>query len=130
MFIINNKKIYITLVFLFCLSIAYSASIDLAKSRETAITTAISLASDSVVGVSVTKIKQQRMNPFLDPFWNDFFPQRTYKVESFGSGVIIDSDGYVVTNEHVIHNAKEIIVTTVGGKKHVATTLAIFINYL
>ena len=123
MFIINNKNIYITLVFLFCLSIAYSSSIDLAKSRETAITTAISLASDSVVGVSVTKIKQQRMNPFLDPFWNDFFPQRTYKVESFGSGVIIDSDGYVVTNEHVIHNAKEIIVTTVGGKKHVATLI-------
>ena len=83
MFIINNKNIYITLVFLFCLSIAYSSSIDLAKSRETAITTAISLASDSVVGVSVTKIKHQRMNHFLDPFWNDFFPISEHNIVTF-----------------------------------------------
>ena len=73
------------------------------------------------MGVNVTKIKKQRMNPFLDPFWNDFFPNtQSHKVESFGSGLIFDNEGHIITNEHVIHNASEIIVTTGGGQKYEA----------
>ena len=61
------------------------------------------------------------MNPFLDPFWDDFFPStRSYKIESFGSGLIFDEEGYIITNEHVIRNASEIIVTTGGGEKYEA----------
>ena len=61
------------------------------------------------------------MNPFLDPFWDDFFPSnRSYKVESFGSGLLFDDDGYIITNQHVVHNASEIIITTGGGQKHEA----------
>jgi len=89
--------------------------------RKNAITKAIEYASDSVVGVNVTKIKKQRMNPFLDPFWEEFFPStRSYKVESFGSGLLFDNDGYIITNQHVVHNASEIIITTGGGQKHEA----------
>jgi len=91
------------------------------NSRENAITNAIKIASDSVVGVNVTKIRQQRVNPFFDPFWDDFFPQqKSYKVESFGSGVIMTTDGYIITNQHVIDNASEVIITTFGGKKYEA----------
>ena len=53
------------------------------ESRKNAITNAIEIASKSVVGVNVTTIRQQRVSPFFDPFWDDFFPQkRNYKVES------------------------------------------------
>jgi serine protease Do len=91
-------------------------------SRYTAITHAIEVASPSVVGINVTQLKKQRsVNPFSNPFWSSFFPYtRTYEVESLGSGVIISSDGYVVTNTHVVNNANEIIVTLMGGDRYQA----------
>lgn len=120
---------YFKLIFLMFLSITvlFSSNKDeINISRENAITKAIDEVSHSVVGVNVTKIKHQRINPFFDPFWDDFFPQkRTYKVESFGSGVILSSDGYIVTNEHVVQNASEIIITMVGGNKYEAKIIGI-----
>jgi serine protease Do len=95
---------------------------DIELSRFTAITRAIEVASPSVVGINVTQLKKQRaVNPFSNPFWGSFFPYtRTYEVESLGSGVIISSDGYVVTNTHVVENAHEIIVTLMGGDRYQA----------
>ncbi|RMI26242.1 MAG: PDZ domain-containing protein [Calditrichaeota bacterium] len=61
-----------------------------------------------------------------DPFWQYFFPElfrdQVYerKVESLGSGFIISEDGYVVTNEHVVGNAAEIIVTMTNGRRYEA----------
>ncbi len=42
------------------------------------------------------------------------------EVLGIGSGVIVSNDGYILTNYHVIQNAKEIIVTLHNGKKYVA----------
>lgn len=62
-------------------------------------------------------------NPLLnDPFFRRFFnlpDQRTErKTQSLGSGVIVDAQrGYVITNNHVIKNAVEIIVTLRDGRK-------------
>ena len=39
----------------------------------------------------------------------DFF-DRTFETEGVGSGVIFKNDGYIITNNHVIAGAKEIIV--------------------
>jgi len=112
------KKIFILFVLY---SLLLCNDIEIVKSRENAITNAIKLASSSVVGVNITQIRQQRINPFFDPFWDDFFPQKkSYKVESFGSGVLISSDGYIITNQHVIDNSSEIIITTFGGDKYEA----------
>jgi serine protease Do len=46
-------------------------------------------------------------NPLLDFFGYRQEPQR---VQGFGSGVIIASDGFIVTNNHVIDNAQKIMV--------------------
>jgi serine protease Do len=57
-------------------------------------------------------------NPFEDFFRP--FPQGgsegDFKQQSLGSGFIIDSEGYIVTNNHVIDNADEIKVKLTNGK--------------
>ena len=45
---------------------------------------------------------------------------RDAKVTSLGSGFIIDSTGYIVTNNHVIDDATDIEVTTTDGKEYPA----------
>jgi len=58
-----------------------------------------------------------------DPMWDDFNRyygnprQKEYKQQSLGSGFIIDKDGYIVTNNHVIENADKIKVILKDGKE-------------
>jgi serine protease Do len=64
-------------------------------------------------------------NPFggRDPF-RDFFgpfddgPSRDFKQRSLGSGFIIDRDGYIVTNNHVVEDADQIKVRLAGGQEY------------
>lgn len=96
-------------------------------SRQTAITHAASLVTPAVVGINVIQVKKYtQRSPFnmQDPLWRDLFPElfndRIYqkKVESLGSGFLISSDGYLVTNEHVVQDATTIVVTLPGGERH------------
>ncbi len=58
-------------------------------------------------------------NDALRKFFDDFFgeiPEREYKQIGLGSGVIIDSQGFILTNEHVINDADKISVTLPDGR--------------
>lgn len=57
-------------------------------------------------------------SPF-DDFFKQFEPpaQREYKERSLGSGFILDKDGYIVTNNHVIDGADEIMVKLANEKE-------------
>jgi serine protease Do len=79
------------------------------------------------VNISTTKTMKRRERPSRQPYggddpFRDFFgddlydrflgqpPQRDYKLRSLGSGFIIDKEGYIITNNHVIEDADEIKV--------------------
>ncbi len=121
----KSSRLYI--LFVLCL---YSAAIaqgdDISKSRQTAITRAVEKVSEAVVGINVIEIREYRdpMANFFgnDPFFRQFFGNRNYRqeVKGLGSGFIISPDGYVLTNDHVAGNAKEITVTMTNGKKYQA----------
>ena len=89
-----------------------------ASAMETDFTVAAELSVHAVVHVKTkTPMRAQRFGGFDDPFFEFFFglpqqqPQEAPMQESSGSGVIISNDGYIVTNNHVIDNSKEIEVT-------------------
>ena len=87
---------------------------------------------DQVVHIKATGVMkradmQQLPNPFRDFFGDDFFdrhfygPQQRHEmIQSAGSGVIVSSDGYIVTNNHVIDNAEEVKVSLHNGKEFTA----------
>jgi serine protease Do len=91
-------------------------------SRRNAITQAVGGASAAVVGINVVELRRYRQwSPWGDdPFFRQFFGDRTYtqRVQGLGSGFLISPDGYVLTNDHVAGNAKEITVTTTDGRTY------------
>jgi len=103
-----------------------SADDDISKSRKNAITNTVEIISPAIVGITVTEVREYR-DPFSnffgdDPFFRQFFGNRSLKqeVKGLGSGFLISSEGYILTNDHVAGNAKEIIVTMTNGEKYPA----------
>ncbi len=99
----------------------------LSTSRRNAITRTVAAVNPAVVGINVIELRQYRQwSPWGDdPFFRQFFGDQTYiqKVPSLGSGFIISPDGYILTNDHVAGNAKEITITMTSGEKYNATLI-------
>ena len=86
------------------------------------IPTVINKNSPYVVGIDVTQIKKRNTRSFWNPFYQYY---KTYEVDNLGSGLIYSPDGYIITNAHVIIEAKEIIVTLLGGVRYNATIVGV-----
>ena len=75
----------------------------------------------AVVNIAVLQKSPEEQNPLMrDPFFKRFFggPQQSRQQISAGSGVIVDAkNGYVMTNAHVVKDAREVLVTLKDNRR-------------
>ncbi|MYF48267.1 MAG: Do family serine endopeptidase [Candidatus Dadabacteria bacterium] len=84
----------------------------------------------SVVNISTTNVikaspfgspyQDEYFKKFFEKFFSEEMPEREFRNKGLGSGFIMSSDGYIITNNHVVRKAEEIEVILEGGKKYTA----------
>jgi len=89
---------------------------------------AVEQAAPAVVNVYSSRVVEREAHPLMsDPFFRQFFgdelPSQRRLLSSLGSGVIVSSDGYVLTNHHVIDGADEIQVALRDGRETLAEVI-------
>lgn len=132
-----NRKLFLfgELLCLFTLAILMSPNYLYGgvSARRNQVVAAVEMVENTVVSLSTERlIVKRHMDPLFgfrseifNDFFNDFFDSfEEKKVETpLGSGVIIDKDGYIVTNEHVISRASKITVMLADQTELVATLI-------
>ena len=127
-----KKGLNITILVFFVSFIAFSVPADekitppaqLVETQEAFIKIA-DLAEPAVVNISSTRVEKIQSYSFkgpsgendpFDDFFKHFFPPETErKYNSVGSGFVIDEQGHILTNYHVIERAKDIQITMGAG---------------
>jgi len=89
---------------------------------------AVNRAQPAVVNIFTSKQVKTPRHPLMeDPLFRHFFGdqlrENSQRASSLGSGVIVSSSGYILTNHHVVEAADEIEIALADGKKLRARTV-------
>jgi Do/DeqQ family serine protease len=100
------------------------------RALEEAFAAVVDRVTPAVVNVSTTPRRAASAPPaddgdkfrefFGDDLYERYFRRRREDVRASGSGVIVDPNGYILTNNHVIENAHEITVRLSDSRKFTA----------
>jgi serine protease Do len=82
----------------------------------------------AVVQITAIKVEKRRVSSVFDDFddfWDRFFNiprgrEREYRSETRGTGFFISSDGYIMTNHHLVENAENVTILTLQDKEYKA----------
>ena len=92
------------------------------KSPAMGLSAAAQKATPAVVNIFTTTTIKAPVNPFMDDprfkyFFGDPGEDEPQSSSSLGSGVIVSSDGYILTNQHVVEAADQIEAALSDGRK-------------
>ena len=94
-----------------------ASSVDIPAPARVTYNAAVQRAAPSVVNIYTQRVVRERVPPSLGDLFGEFLPRQRARIErSLGSGVIVDEDGHIVTNHHVIANADSISVQLEDGR--------------
>jgi len=125
---IRSKKFYIFFIFFYFFFNIEGNS----KEAPSSFADLAEKLTPSVVYISTTQTVVTNLNPFpfefppgspFEDMFKEFGTPQTRKASALGSGFIIDSKGIVITNNHVIKGAEDILVKVEGDKEYKAKVL-------
>jgi len=121
---LNHFSLIILLSFSYSISFARSVPDSFADLAEKLIPSVVNISSTQTIKTTQNTLpfKFPPGSPF-EEFFKDFGGQQERKAFSLGSGFIIDKDGIVVTNNHVIKGAEDIIVRVNGSMEYKAEVI-------
>lgn len=130
----RNRKIFLGVIIVLFLGLWLSQNAIAKNGIPESFAELAAKQSHVAVNISTTKIVKsiQRFSPFQSREFRDFFgdeffrhffgqiPEQEMKQRSLGSGVVVSEDGFILTNNHVVADADEILVTLSDKKKYEA----------